>query len=160
MAKRFREQDTLLPPATLVKRLLAMLYDGLICIALAIVVTWLYTLVAAWFVGFDEYAASAEAGQRNSDPFLTSVLFIALYLFYMYFWTRLGQTLGMQVWRIRIENRDGTAISPMQALKRYMTGWISWLACGLGYFWMLWDENRETWTDKVSRSQVVSVPKK
>src|SRR5690554_7229397 len=63
----------------------------------------------------------AEAGQLSGDPGLTFVLFLVLYLFFAYFWTRLGQTLGMQVWRIRIENLDGTSVSWTQALFRYGT---------------------------------------
>ena len=110
-------------------------------------------------IGFDRYAALAEAGKLTTDPLLTSVLFITLYLFFGYFWTRSGQTLGMQVWRIRVENADGISISWMQALLRFMMGWVSWLALGLGYLWMLWDSERLTWTDRFSESRVVAVPK-
>ncbi len=159
MPRRFHDRDELLAPATLLKRLLAMLYDGLICIAVLLVATWIYTLIAASIIGFERYAALAEAGRITTDPLLTSVLFVTLYLFFGYFWTRSGQTLGMQVWRIRVENADGTSISWMQALLRYMMGWASWLALGLGYLWMLWDSERLTWTDRFSESRVVAVPK-
>lgn len=158
MPRQFHDPEELLEPAPLLRRLLAMVYDGLICIAVAIVVTWGYTMAAAWFIGFDRYMELAESGALNSDPLLTSVLFVMLYLFFAYFWTRSGQTLGMQVWRIRIETLEGRSISLTQALLRFITGWASWLCLGLGYLWMLWDSNRETWTDKASRSRVVQVP--
>ncbi|WP_404363419.1 RDD family protein [Marinobacter sp.] len=159
MARRFHDPEELLPPASLVKRLLAMLYDGLICIAVLLVVTWAYTLVAAWITGFDRYAELAEKGQLNTDPLLTSVLFVTLYLFFGYFWTRTGQTLGMQVWRIRVENANGTSITWVQALLRYMMGWLSWAPLGLGYLWMIWDSEKRTWTDRFSESRVVSLVK-
>lgn len=159
MPRRFHPEEELLAPASLVKRLLAMLYDGLICIAVLIVATWGYTMLAAWVVGFEDYKQMAESGQINSDPLLTSFLFVVLFLFFGYFWTRTGQTLGMQVWRVRVENPDGTSIRWPQALLRFLMGWVSWFACGLGYLWMLWDSESKSWTDRSSSSQVVRVPK-
>lgn len=160
MPRRFHDQDVLPDPAPLIRRLLAMLYDGLICIALLIVATGAYMLVAAQVIGTVRYRQMAETGALSGDPLLSSVLFITLFLFFGYFWTRTGQTLGMQVWRIRIETPDGLSIRWSQALLRFMMGWVSWLCAGLGYLWMLWDGGRQTWTDKFSESIVVSVPKK
>lgn len=161
MPRRFHDEADRLPPAPLLRRLLAMLYDGLICIAVLIVVTWGYTMLAAWVVGFDRYIEMAESGALSSDPLLTSVLFVTLYAFFAYFWTSNGQTLGMQVWRIRVENSNGVSISWVQALLRFMMGWVSLLAAGLGYLWMIWDGNKATWTDKFSESRVVNIaPKK
>ena len=159
MARQFHPADELLAPAGLGRRLLAMLYDGLICIAVLVVCTWGYTMLAAWIIGFDEYKALAESGSLNSDPLLTSILFVLLFMFFGYFWTRTGQTLGMQVWRIRIENAKGTSIRWPQALFRFLSGWVSWFAAGLGYIWMLWDSDKRTWTDRFSESRVVRVPK-
>ena len=121
MARRFHDAEQLLPPATALKRALAIIYDGLISIAVLLVTTWAYTMVAGWITGWDKYEQLAEAGQLSGDPGLTFVLFLVLYLFFAYFWTRIGQTLGMQVWRVRIENLDGTSVSWTQALWRYGT---------------------------------------
>lgn len=159
MPRRFHDPDVLPDPAPLIRRLLAMLYDGLICIALLIVTTGAYMLVAAQIIGTERYRQMAEAGKLGGDPLLSSVLFITLFLFFGYFWTRTGQTLGMQVWRIRIQTPDGQSIRWSQALLRFMMGWVSWLCAGFGYLWMLWDGGRQTWTDKFSESLVVSVPK-
>lgn len=158
MPRQFHDPETLLTPATLLRRLLAMLYDALICIAVLLVATWGYTLLRAWMMGFDRYLELAESGQLGRDPLLTFFLFLVLYLFFAYFWTRTGQTLGMQAWRIRIENADGSSISWTQALKRYIAAYVSWITIGFGYLWMLWDPNRESWPCKFSGSRVVHVP--
>src|SRR5690554_2670660 len=121
MPRRFHNAEELLPPASALKRALAIIYDGLISIAVLLVATWIYTMIAGWTTGWDKYEQMAEAGQLSGDPGLTFVLFLVLYLFFAYFCTRLGQTLGMQVWRIRIENLDGTSVSWTQALFRYAT---------------------------------------
>lgn len=159
MPQQFHADDELLPPAGLIRRLAAMLYDGLICIAVLIVATWGYTMLAASIIGFEEYKAMAESGQLTTDPLLTSFLFVILFAFFGYFWTKTGQTLGMQVWRVRIENADGTSIRWYQALFRFLAGWVSWMAFGLGYLWILWDSENRSWTDRFSESLVVQVPK-
>lgn len=162
MPRQFHEADESLPPAPLLRRSLAMLYDGLICIAVLIVATWGYTMLAAWVVGFERYLELAEAGALNSDPLLTSFLFVILFLFFGYFWTRSGQTLGMQVWRIRVQNDNGLSVRWSQALLRYLMGYVSWITFGLGFVWMLWSPKSETWTDRFSESRVVDIkePKK
>jgi uncharacterized RDD family membrane protein YckC len=121
MPRRFHNAEELFPPATFIKRILAVVYDGLISIAVMLVATWIYTMISGWITGWDRFEQMAEAGQLSGDPGLTFVLFLSLYLFFAYFWTRIGQTLGMQVWRIRIENLDGTTITWTQALIRYVT---------------------------------------
>ncbi|GAA3581102.1 MULTISPECIES: RDD family protein [Marinobacter] len=173
MPRRFHDEDILLPPATLTRRLLAIIYDGLICIAVLMVTTWLYTLVAAWVMGFDQYEAKMEAGTLEADPVLSSLLFVVLYLFFGYFWTRSGQTLGMQVWRIRVQNLNGISISWSQSLKRFMMAavalfgallclyhWGSWsliiLAPAVGL--VFWPFRGESLVDRVSKTQVVRVP--
>ncbi|MCG7199978.1 RDD family protein [Marinobacter pelagius] len=174
MPRRFHDAEELFPPATFTKRALAIIYDGLISIAVLLVATWVYTMIAGWITGWEQYEQMAEAGQLSGDPGLTFVLFLVLYLFFAYFWTRIGQTLGMQVWRVRIENLDGTSVSWTQALLRYGTAaaviFITMLA---GYYVgpvtlfvtipaiiaLFLPINGLSVTDRVSDSVVVQVPK-
>lgn len=156
------------------KRALAIVYDGLISIAVLLVATWIYTMIAGSLTGWDRYEQLAEAGRLSGDPGLTFVLFLVLYLFFAYFWTRIGQTLGMQVWRIRIENLDGTAVSWTQALIRYVTASaVVFLAMLGGYYLgaatlfisipaiiaLFLPINGLSVTDRMSNSVVVQVPK-
>ena len=46
MPRRFHTAEELLPPAAFIKRLMAVIYDSLISIAVLLVTTWMYTLVA------------------------------------------------------------------------------------------------------------------
>jgi len=173
MPRRFHDAEELLPPATGLKRALAITYDGLICIAVLLVTTWLYTLVAGWLTGWEEYEQMAEAGELSGDPGLTFVLFLTLYLFFAYFWTRLGQTLGMQVWRVRIENMDGSSVSWTQALLRYGTAAAVVFLTMLGGYYLgpltyllsvpaivalFYPINGLSLTDRISNSVVVTVP--
>lgn len=175
MPRRFHSSEELLPPATFIKRLMAVIYDALISVAVLLVTTWAYTLVAGWITGWDKYEKMAEEGTIGADPILTFVLFLALYLFFGYFWTRNGQTLGMQVWRIRIENLDGTSVSWTQALKRYTAAAAILFVALLGAYYLnaatlfvtipaiialFYPINGLSLTDRASGSIVATVPKK
>lgn len=174
MPRRFHDAEELLPPATALKRALAIIYDGLISIAVLLVATWAYTMVAGWVTGWDTYEQMAEAGQLSGDPGLTFVLFLVLYLFFAYFWTRAGQTLGMQVWRVRIENLDGTSVSWTQSLLRYGTasavvflamlgghylGAVTLLLTVPAIIALFYPINGLSITDRISDSVVVALPK-
>ena len=69
-----------------------------------------------------------------------------------------GQTPGMRLCRTRAINVDaGQPIDVRAAFVRYIVSLISGMACFLGYLWMLWDPERQTWHDKVARTYVVPV---
>ncbi len=148
------------PAAGLFRRLAAIFYDSFLSIALMMVVTLLYQQVVLRLIyGSDGLNALAEAGGLDIDPILSTLLLFTLFAFFAKFWTHNGQTLGMQVWGVRIQNADGSAIDLWQALLRFLIAIMSWLALGLGYWWMLWDKQHRTWHDIYSESKVVQLPK-
>lgn len=147
-------------PAGLVRRLAAMFYDFLLCVALMMVVTLVYQQgILRLIYGSDHLRELADRGALIGDPLLSTLLVFALFGFFAKFWTHNGQTLGMQVWGLRVQNRDGSAIGLLQALLRFMIAIASWLCLGLGFLWMLWDKDKRTWHDRYSESQVVRLPK-
>jgi uncharacterized RDD family membrane protein YckC len=67
-----------------------------------------------------------------------------------------GQTLGKKLLGIRvIDFKNGGAIGYGRALIRYIGRIVSAIPCLLGYFWMLWDKEKQTWHDKFATSIVV-----
>lgn len=135
-------------PAGLIRRLGAMMYDFLI-------------IVAVWMLlGFARLPFVPEGVDAMNDhagPGFQSVLFLVTFGFFTFFWRRTGQTLGMQAWRIRIQNSDGRAISMTQSLMRFFCGAFSLVCLGLGHFWMLFSPSKKTWPDSFSESEVVYV---
>ncbi|HMC41820.1 MAG TPA: RDD family protein [Acidimicrobiales bacterium] len=66
-----------------------------------------------------------------------------------------GQTLGKMALGVRVVGPDGGNPSFWRAALREVIGkWISSLILGLGYFWMLWDEEQQTWHDKIASTFV------
>ena len=149
--------DTL-PPPGLLRRLAAMLYDSLLVFAVA----WTVTAVAVFLrlerVGESAIRASGKAAA--SGLLLQLAIAVALVLFFGWFWTRSGQTLGMQAWRLRVQQPDGSPISWRQAVVRMGGAALSALCLGAGYWWLLLDREKRTWHDRLSGTRVVLLPKR
>jgi uncharacterized RDD family membrane protein YckC len=139
-------------PAGLLRRLGAMLYDGLLLLAVLMVATGLFLP----FTG-------GEAISPRENPVIEFVYRAVLILltvgFFGIFWTRRGQTLGMASWRVRVEREDGALLDWSDTLRRLAAALLSWLPLGLGFLWVLVDPQRRAWHDRLSRTRVVVVPK-
>ena len=123
--------------AGVLRRLIAMFYDLLLLLALLLITTALALL-------------ATKGSLHYHNPFFRSVLFLVWFLFYTWFWTHGGQTLGMKAWKMRIQTRDGQPITLWQALLRFMVAIPSLALGGLGFFWMLVDRDRMTLYDRFS----------
>lgn len=145
---------------SLLRRLAAMFYDFILALALSLAVTAVILAIRVAIDGAEQVRAGGRALQGGySVAVLISVL-IAQLLFFAYFWSRNGQTLGMQAWRIRIDSPDNQAIAFKTACLRWLLAWVSAAVCGLGYLWALFDGDKRTWHDIWSNTQTVLLPKK
>lgn len=156
----FKEKNLELSKAGLTRRLAAMFYDSLLNIALLMVTTGIYMMIAKKVIGTETYKQMNDSGSTVGDPLLSAILLLVLFLFYGYFWTRTGQTLGMQVWHIRVQTKDQRPISWRQAFIRVLTAFFSASAFGLGYLWMLIDKQGRTAQCILSNTEVVRIPKR
>jgi uncharacterized RDD family membrane protein YckC len=142
--------------AALWRRLAAMVYDSIVIMAIWIVVGF---LVLSAF-GIDQ-AQVVENDQVVMDPYYRITLFssmlLSAYLFFAWFWTHSGQTLGMQAWKLRVQNADGSAISYKQSLIRFVVAPFSLLLIGAGYFFMFFNTEKLTLPDRLSHSIVVKI---
>ena len=67
-----------------------------------------------------------------------------------------GQTIGKRAMSIRvIDFATGGPIGTTRGLIRYLGRILSSIVCLLGYFWMLWDKDKQTWHDKIATTVVV-----
>jgi uncharacterized RDD family membrane protein YckC len=131
----------------LLRRFGAIIYDSLLAFALLL----LGTLP---FVGARD-GATVEPG---NTAYQVSMLLI-LFVFFVGFWAGYGRTLGMQSWRLTIENEHGRRPTVGQAGLRFLAAILSWLPLGLGFWWQLWDADRLTWHDRISGTRLRYHPK-
>jgi uncharacterized RDD family membrane protein YckC len=111
-------QPEALPTASVKSRLMAMVYETML-------------MLAVLFVAALPFAALLEqrhALYRRDD--LQYWLFVVLGIYFCWFWRHGGQTLAMKTWRIRLLTREGSALSLKQAALRYVLAWL-WFLPGL-----------------------------
>lgn len=71
--------------------------------------------------------------------------------FFVFFWSKSGQTLGMKAWRLRLQNQDGTRINKMTGIKRLVPTLL-----GLGNLTVLFDrKNKLSLQDRLTNTEVV-----
>ena len=82
---------------------------------------------------------------------------VAAILYYGLLEGRTGQSLGKRALGITVlDTRTGAPIGVGRAIGRYFAKILSTIPCLLGYLWMLWDPNKQTWHDKIVSSYVVT----
>ena len=133
---------------TLARRIAAMLYDGLLILALLFMSTLPFIA-----------AQGGEPVEPSENLLYQAVLAIVIYGFFVGFWTRSGRTLGMQSWRLQLETMDGEKASLGAATIRFFAALLSWAPAGLGFLWSLWDKDRLAWHDRISKTHLVYYPK-
>lgn len=132
----------------LIVRLMAMLYDSLLLIAILMVATLPYIMLT----GGPPQTPLSKLG-------LQLYLLVIIFLFFGWFWTHGGQTLGMRSWRLRLVTVTGQPVNWAQAAIRWLAAIPSLLILGLGYFWILFDPEKRAWPDMVSQTRLVRLPK-
>ena len=135
--------------AGLLRRLGAMLYDGLLLAGVMI--------VAAIPLPFFESAADVSVWVRT---LIRIYLVLVCFLYFGWFWTHGGQTLGMRAWRLQLRRIDGQNLAWSTAFVRFAGALLSWLALGLGFFWVALDPQNRAWHDRLSKSIVVVLPRR
>jgi uncharacterized RDD family membrane protein YckC len=71
---------------------------------------------------------------------------------------RRGQTPGKSALGIRVVSFDGSgSIGYGRAFIRWIGRYVSAIPIFLGYFWMLWDKEKQCWHDKFASDVVVPV---
>lgn len=132
----------------LLRRVGAMMYDALLVIGLL----WLATIPFIALRG-------GEAVQIGDNTIYRIVLVLVVYGFYVGFWTRSGRTLGMQSWRLQLEDQGGGRPGFAACNIRFFAALLSLAPAGLGFWWQLWDKDHLTWHDRLSGTRIVHYPK-
>lgn len=133
-------------PASLFKRLVVIGYDSLLLIAILFIST-------ALTLPLND--GEAITSQHALFPFLVIYWFLISFVFYAWFWTHGGQTLGMKTWKLRLISTDNKKITWKQAFVRFCCAILSTLLLGLGFIWSLFNEKKATLHDIVSNTILI-----
>jgi uncharacterized RDD family membrane protein YckC len=101
------------------------------------------------FTSISDLACSAGRG------FL--VLFTLVFgpLYYLVFWMLTGQTVGQRVMGLRVVRLNGRRLGFLSSLLRCIGYQLCIATVGIGFLWVLIDNRRMGWHDKLARTCVI-----
>ncbi len=144
-----------LPKAPLWRKLGALVYDTLILAALSMAYGGLALTVKVRLMGYAlEDGEKANLGLGGFIGWL-----LVMVAFYWFFWQRGGQTIGMRAWRLRLVSDNYTKPGLIACLVRTLIAPCSLFLLGAGYWWQLIDKDQLSLHDRLSRTQVLLLPK-
>jgi uncharacterized RDD family membrane protein YckC len=80
-------------------------------------------------------------------------------IYFTYFWSASspwpGQTVGDKLLSLRVIRTDGSDLTIVQALIRYVGLFVSFLVIFIGVIWVAFDPNKQGWHDKIAGTYVV-----
>ena len=150
------------PRAGFWRRFASLVYDTLAIIAFAMLTVVLYLFAIQGLISLDVIALNGaeDVSARIQDSLLlsgirSSLLVLVGLVFFGYFWTKSGQTIGMRAWRLKVQTHQGNLISWPQAIIRSISALL-----GLGNLVVLVDfKNKKALQDYLSRTEVVTLTK-
>ncbi|WP_040557465.1 RDD family protein [Reinekea blandensis] len=128
----------------------AVIYDGLIMLGLLMIAGALALPVNRLLTG------DASDG---SHPLFQIYLLLVLSGYYLYFWKRSGQTVGMKAWRLKLVAQSDEPMTIRQLLIRQVTAIPAYLLI-VGVFWQYWDKDELNWQDRASGTRLIYLGKK
>ncbi|MBQ4860792.1 RDD family protein [Pseudoalteromonas sp. MMG013] len=150
------------PKAGLRRRLASLMYDGLVVIAFAMLTTIVYLIIIQSFIS----AGILQLGEhKDVSAFIQNstllyslraiLLVLVSLLFFSYFWTKSGQTIGMRAWRLKVQTQDGNLLSWKTAMLRSLTALL-----GLGNLFVLIDfKKKRALQDYLCGTEVIFLSK-
>jgi len=120
------------------KRIAASIYD-------------LFLLLGVWFA-VGSLAVWINGGIIETKWIGPLLVFISTWIFYGYFWTHGGKTLGMAVWKFEIYSIDENKINFQKVSIRFFSNIITVLLGGIPLVFMYFSKNNLSLSDYLSKT--------
>lgn len=127
----------------LIKLYLAVVYESLLMVALALVLTAIY------------YMLFGDASQGWKRLGLQLLVWGSMGAYFVRCWTVSGQTLASQTWKLKVVNQQGQLLAWQKAVMRYVVASILLLPAGLTLWWAILDREQQFLHDRLLGSRVV-----
>ncbi len=150
--------------AGFVSRAIGFVLDQLIIVAVIAVLNGVIALSLNLFLGVDVSNCPAiDSGIRFSGALVCHVanwlrIFLTIAVtpvYFALFWTLGGQSLGQYAMGLRVVRLNGKRMTLWSSLVRWVGYMVSFLALGIGFLWVLWDDRRQGFPDKFAKTVVV-----
>ena len=116
----------------------------------------IFLVAALWFLFGFIFLGLYKLIVTDSDyfppPIGALIILITTASYYVYFWSDGRNTLGMSTWNHKIINDDGSKLSKVDALKRFL---LYFLLNVVGMLWILFDRDNKCLPDKILKLKIV-----
>ncbi len=156
----FMSTESTFPRAGFFRRFGGWVYDVLVAIAVYMIAGFVsfgifYLLIKFGLINMAGYQHDIDVLMQNPFYKYTNEAWKLgwVVFFFVYFWAKSGQTIGMRAWRLRVQNQDGSLISISTGLKRILPTLL-----GLGNILVLFDrKNKLSLQDRLTNTEVVCI---
>lgn len=129
----------------LIKRYLAVIYEALLMLALALALTAAYVLVVG----------DASHGWRRLG--LQMLLWLSIGAYFVRCWVVTGQTLASQTWKLKVIDAEGSLLDWRLALLRYGVATLLLLPAGLTLWWAVLDREQQFLHDRLLGTRIIRI---
>ncbi|WP_189637757.1 RDD family protein [Thalassotalea sp. HSM 43] len=146
------------PRAGFRRRLGSYIYDFLMAVAVYMLAGFIVSVPYLYL--FDQGIIDSQGYAHAIDLLNSHWFYVTLNeawklfwvgFFFVYFWAKAGQTIGMRAWRLLVQHQDGSPINKATGCKRLL-----FTLLGLGNFWVLFDrKNKLSLQDRMTDTEVV-----
>ncbi len=74
-------------------------------------------------------------------------------------WATKGTTIGGIICGLKVVRLDDRPVDWSVAIVRALSGFLSLAVAGLGFIWVVFDDEKQSWHDKIAGTTIVRVPK-
>jgi uncharacterized RDD family membrane protein YckC len=92
-------------------------------------------------------------------PLLGKTFIVLVVAYFVTMWTWRGTTIGSTLLRLKVVRTDGSPVTCSVALVRSLSCFFSAVVLFLGFFWVAWDREKQSWHDKIAGTVVVQMPR-
>ncbi|HVT71851.1 MAG TPA: RDD family protein [Lacunisphaera sp.] len=87
------------------------------------------------------------------------LVFLAWIAYHPIMWKLKGTTIGGIICNLKLVRVDDRPIDWGVAIVRAITAFMSFIPFGLGFIWVAFDDEKQSWHDKIAGTTIVRVPK-
>lgn len=86
-------------------------------------------------------------------------LFFGLATYSVIMWKNKGTTIGGVICGLKVVRLDDRPLDWSVSIIRALTAFLSFCVAGLGFIWVAFDDDKQSWHDKVAGTTIVKVPR-
>lgn len=101
------------------RRMASFIYEGILLFGVVMMAGYLFSSLTQ-----QRHALQGMHG-------LQAFVFVVLGIYFVWFWSKSGQTVAMKTWHVRLVDRSGQPVTQARALARYLVSWV-WFLPALG----------------------------